>query len=334
MFNQCPKCYNETTVVYEDKGQKLCPSCFIAKFDFIPKDEIDHWVTLPSGARFPISKDEARNKELEIGQDVEKIRKDAMEDVERKGWYKDVDEKPLNNFDIELSKSVSVIISDKKKLKELYNSNSEVRDIVDVASAYTQGDYGRIRDISSHSDIQDYVKDYLFERTKSLGKDSVERESVDWSLEIGSSGLNEIKNINGEEMKRLSIGKAIRGVRMLERSVDNAPIQNFPIYRGLSTRKNGKFVIGEKIKLDGITSFTSDFDKAEKFSLGLAGGGKGIRKGAKHIVVEVIPGHKSLDFSKISTWRQKEYVSRGEFEVIDVKENPYENSTVYKVKQL
>ena len=29
MFNQCPKCYNETTVVYEDKGLKLCPSYFI-----------------------------------------------------------------------------------------------------------------------------------------------------------------------------------------------------------------------------------------------------------------------------------------------------------------
>ena len=29
MFSQCPKCYNETTVVYEDKGLKLCPSCFI-----------------------------------------------------------------------------------------------------------------------------------------------------------------------------------------------------------------------------------------------------------------------------------------------------------------
>ena len=29
MFNQCPVCYNETTIVYEDKGQNLCPSCFI-----------------------------------------------------------------------------------------------------------------------------------------------------------------------------------------------------------------------------------------------------------------------------------------------------------------
>ncbi len=28
MFNQCPICYSETTLVYEMNGQNLCPSCF------------------------------------------------------------------------------------------------------------------------------------------------------------------------------------------------------------------------------------------------------------------------------------------------------------------
>jgi len=32
MFNQCPECYNETTIAYEHNGKKYCPSCYISKF--------------------------------------------------------------------------------------------------------------------------------------------------------------------------------------------------------------------------------------------------------------------------------------------------------------
>lgn len=50
MFNQCPICYNETTIVYEERGQKLCPHCYILQefagdFDesLHPRDEQGQW---------------------------------------------------------------------------------------------------------------------------------------------------------------------------------------------------------------------------------------------------------------------------------------------------
>ena len=42
MFNQCPICYNETRVIYEDKGQNLCPSCFIINKFSEYFDESEH----------------------------------------------------------------------------------------------------------------------------------------------------------------------------------------------------------------------------------------------------------------------------------------------------
>ena len=63
---------------YEIAGIKDVPIEVMSKYDFIPEEEIDHWITLPSGARFPVRKDrigkeKGLSDKVEISKKIQKI---------------------------------------------------------------------------------------------------------------------------------------------------------------------------------------------------------------------------------------------------------------------
>jgi hypothetical protein len=86
-----------------------------------------------------------------------------------------------------------------------------------------------------------------------------------------------------------------------------APKTVVPLYRGMHSG-GAALVPGKKLSVRVPSSFSSDIDEARGFT--------GSRKGA--VLLEVEPGAKALDISRVNDFNQAENVSMGSFEVTGV----------------
>lgn len=118
-------------------------------------------------------------------------------------------------------------------------------------------------------------------------------------------------------------------------------------YKGSKTFPNPaltrieKLVVGDRMDMRGVTSFTGDLTIATQFSNGTARGQAGRSRGGSRsswiraVTIEVRPGARALPVSALSPWRQKEFLTRGKFRVVRIDRIPryvdYRDSMDYHI---
>ena len=271
-----------------------------------------------------------------------KKREEVHKMLESNKLYNNLKDYNLIEIDKEKANQVKDLITNKQKLIKEYENNPNVRDMIDVTSYYTQGKYEEIRRMSSFDTKEEYVKEALENRLHMVSDDKTltEQLSYETSNSLDGDGFYKMNDITGKPMRAMSFEEARRGSKMLGNAVDNAPISSEPIYRGIILDKEIDFKDGEEFSLQNITSFTGDRKKAVGFAFNRQGKSGQGRIGylARPLVIEVEPGVKVLDISKLSPWRQKEMISRGKYKVISTSSN-YDDISgkkyqVLKVKQI
>jgi len=237
--------------------------------------------------------------------------------LESNKLYNSLKDYNLTEEDKNIEEIVKESITNKSKLKELYENNPKTKDLIDAISSYTQGYYSEVRNMSAADSKEEYVKNALEERLQLINDDKTLTEQLGYTTnECLGGGV--VYNIKNEQMRNMNFTESRRGSKMLGEMVDNAPISNEPIYRGIILEEEVSFKDGEEFTLQNISSFTTDNKKAIGFAFNRQGheGGR-IGYAAKPLVIEVEAGVKALDVSKLSPWRQKERITRGKFKVIN-----------------
>ena len=202
----------------------------------------------------------------------------------------------------------------RKKMQKRYDEDPEFRATVDALAYFTQGEYSTLREASMFS-----INGQTGEEHKARGLEKFLDEKM------SGHPMASYKNyFKGQDLNKGSSATLAEGAR----GINNAIAKSGPqpeFHRGVYGREvvDGLKSLKPGATLDvvGASSFTSDRDIAEKFSLAVARGqgkGKGLGRGVPSAVVTVEAGAKGVPVSSLSPWKQKEIVSSGRFEVVSV----------------
>ena len=221
-----------------------------------------------------------------------------VESSEEAGMVTDI--QPANNETCkEWAKDISSM--DRKDLVKKAKKDPEFKNVVDSIVLYTEGGYAEQR-----AAAEDAVRD---------GTSDVDAMTIG---EYANGNLYEIRDLwKGQDLKK-SDANIAEGMVNVIGIINNSEPCNRELYRVTSDRsifKRGDqspYVppkVGEKIKMDAPTSFTASSDIEKDLSTQ--------KYGDKiHYILE--PGANAIDISSLSRYKQQEYLSCGEFEVVSV----------------
>jgi hypothetical protein len=228
---------------------------------------------------------------------------------------------------------------------ERYKSDPEFRAACQATLQFTCGDYAGLRALSAGQDEYE-PKGEIVQHTsewadKPMGKvwfdggldghafpEMLDPATVPFAWRDGY--VNGIKGAQGT----LPFDQTARdGVTALAKFVDNAPVIEDPIYRGMcerfshygeaEDRQRPIPAVGDVMDIKGLTSFTRSQHTADTFASGTGGGSS--RQPDREWLLEV-HGARGIDVAALSPWRQQEVIARGSFRVQSVQ---HEQATAY-----
>ena len=203
----------------------------------------------------------------------------------------------------------------RKSMQETYENDPEFRGLADTVALYTQGDY-KVQRAFAHRAVTGELEERWH--------DSALPGWVDKG--ISGSPLAEYKSyFTGQDFNVATRDSRVtytEAGRMLTNAIDQSPPVEGALYRGVTGRH---FVAaaaalkpGDDFDITGTASFTFDKDIGEEFAAGTAKGQRNKKVAPYRTLIEVESGAKAMNVSAISPWDQKEYLTQGKFEVVQV----------------
>jgi len=190
---------------------------------------------------------------------------------------------------------------DRKSIVKKAKKDPEFKNVVDSIVLYTEGGYAEQR-AAAEEVVKEGIKD-------------VDAMTIG---EYANGNLYEIRDLwKGQGLKSSEANMAEGMVNVIG-IINNSKPYDRELYRVTSDRRIFKrgdqkpYVppkVGDRIKMDAPTSFTASLDVEEDLSASKFGD-------KIHYVLE--PGANALDISALSRYKQQEYLSCGEFEVVSV----------------
>lgn len=214
-----------------------------------------------------------------------------------------------------------------------YDKGGDFRLVADAMTLYTQGSFSEFR-IASAAVAGGFGP---------LGSDDLHAimasENMSQPLTALHSPISDYKAyFKGQDVTKKSAGSVYDAAIAVHHAISDSKPLSTPLYRGTSGDEDfvgrwQSFKPGEPVNLRGVTSFTTDLKVASQFSEGMNSGQNrgGIPRHHSPVVFEVLPGAKGLRVAAMSPWRQKEVVSAGEFEFVEMVKQG--NGYVVKLRQ-
>jgi len=272
-------------------------------------DRLGRFATANEATSFSIPKDpKLRDKLIER----ERQRTEAMAAAEAAAKMPKIDKKTAAKYAAILNKS------NKKEINKAYAEDEDFATLADTISLYTQGDYKTVRQIQE--DLVD-------------GK-----EVKDFQVKDATHPMSTYKAVvTGQDLEN-SPRSAVKGAALLKATIENAPPEAPSIYRGsYRFNKAEKPAIGSTITIKGAYSYTDSFDIAKRFSEGRASAQPSHLRDVirQPILYEIKAGSRAINVQALSPYKQREWLTKGTFQVVDVKEIPrqvYRNGMYYEAE--